>query len=270
MNAYPDMPVYNLQQVRKDGSQASLLCPANPAVLDYVLEKLRWTLTEFDYDGINLEDSYIFNHNTIYDPAHQAGEKFHTVPVCFCDYCQKHAPIEKPEWAKWKQERLTGLIAKESALIRAMKPGMPFSVAARMPYDRLFYKPYRQDVSYYDDWVYCQSRDALMADWAEWLRRGHIDFACPMSYFHTNRLVELETLECRQLFPEAAKNIWMGLGIGDVTAEYLSAKDPSMRNDAAAIEAQLREQINLGQENVIFFCYQYLNDEHIPVLAGFR
>lgn len=280
LNAYPDMPVFDLQQIREDGSKAGILCPANPDVVDYVLARLRRSLTEFDYDGINLEDGYVFNGNTIYDPAHQAGEKFRVIPVCYCDYCRKNAPLGKPSWPVWKQEQLTALIAKEAELIRAFKPDLPFSVAARMPYDRSFYEPYRKEIPYYDGWRLCQSRDGLSADWAEWLRRGYIDFVCPMSYFHSARLVELETGECRQLVPEANSKIWMGLGLGEYTVEYLQgigegtdierAGDATLQNGAQNIETLLREQLRMGQENVVFFCYQYLLDEHLPVLARFR
>jgi len=279
VNAYGEMPVYDLQQVRQDGSKAGVLCPANPAVVDYVLGKLRWTLAEFDYDGINLEDSYIFNRNTIYDAAHNPGERFQSVPVCYCDWCREHAPIEKPEWALWKQERLTDLIAAQASLIRKMKPGMPFSVAARLPYDLQFYAPYESDIPYYEGWEHCQSRAALGADWVAWLERGHIDFACPMSYYHSNRIVELQTEECRQLIPQANSQVWMGLGLGDCTAEYRQgasddhaadgAKDPALRNDANALDALLQDQVRMGQQNVIFFCYQYLLDEHLPVMARF-
>ncbi|MBU4212051.1 MAG: family 10 glycosylhydrolase [Verrucomicrobia bacterium] len=280
VNAYKDMPVYDLKQVRKDGSKGGILCHANPKVVGYVLEKLRWTLTEFEYDGIDLEDSYIFNRNTIYDPAHMTGEKYQVIPVCYCDYCRKNAPLEKPEWDQWKRDQLSALIGKEAELIRKTKPGMSFSVAARMPYNLTFYAPHQKDIPYFDGWKCCQSRDALLADWVEWLRRGHIDFACPMSYYHSNRIVELQTLECQRLIPEARRKVWMGLGLNEVTAEYRQGKtdepgvkdvkDPSLKNGAAAIETLLRDQVRMGQENVLFFCYEGLLDEHLPVMAQFR
>jgi hypothetical protein len=71
----------------------------------------------------------------------------------------------------------------------------------------------------------------------------------------------------------------VGLGLGAVAAEYYQglsdvsgdrANDPAMRNDAQAIEAQLQDQLRLGQENVAFFCYSELSDEHLPVLARYR
>lgn len=211
INANEAMPVYDLRQVRQDGSSGAVLCPANPAVKEYILAALARTLTEFDYDGINLEDGYIYNPNTIYDPANQAGVDYRVIPVCYCSYCRQHAPIEKPEWARWKQERVTELIGEQSKLIRSLRPGIPFSVAARMPYAQAYYAPWKQEIPYYGGWEFCQSRDAFSADWAEWLRRGYIDFACPMSYFNSLRLVELQTRECQSLFPRAASTIWMGL-----------------------------------------------------------
>src|SRR5262249_4202758 len=118
INAYEAMPVYHLRQAYKDGTRNDSLCPANPLVVEYILGELGRTLREFDVDGINLEDGYVYHHSTIYDPAHTVGVDYRIEPVCYCNYCSLHAPIEKPEWALWKQERLTDLIAAESRLIR--------------------------------------------------------------------------------------------------------------------------------------------------------
>ena len=125
------------------------------------------------------------------------GEEYRVISVCYFDYCRNNASIEKPEWEQWKLDKLTSLVGKEAELIRKMKPGMPLSAAARMPYDIAFYAPHQKDIPYFDGWKYCQSRDSFLADCCEWLRRDHIDFACPMSYCHSNRIVELQTLECQ-------------------------------------------------------------------------
>lgn len=274
VNSYEAMPVYDLRQVRQDGSSGTVLCHANPQVVEYVLDELRRVLTEFDYDGINLEDGYIFNQNTIYDPANNPGADYRTIPVCYCDHCRAHAPIEQPGWALWKRERLTELIAAEGQLIRQLKPGMPFSVAARVPYDATFYTPYQQDIPYYNGWPFCQSRDGFGADWAEWLRRGHINFACPMSYFHSRRIVELQTRESQHEIPNANTDIWIGLGLGELTVEYMATyhdtPDPALINGPEQLAALLEDQVKMGQHNCIFFSYQFLLDEHLPVLARFR
>ena len=273
MNIATHMPatVRAHTQVRRDGSSASVLCPANPAAVDYMLGELRRVLTEFEYDGINLEDGYIYNPNTIYDPAHQVGTQFRSIPVCYCDWCKAHAPLDKPEWNAWRQAALTNLVGRLAGLVRELKPGAPFSAAARMPYQREFYKPYQAEVTYFDGWNYCQSRDGMMADWVQWLERGALDFACPMSYFHDTRIVELETLECRQLVPTANDKIWMGLALGGATAEYMfgaTKNNPAVYSDAGKLAEQLDLVQRLGHKNCVFFAYGYMSDEHIRVLAS--
>jgi len=274
LNIAPHMPaaVRELAQVRRDGSLASVLCPANPAVREYVLGELRRVLTEFDYDGINLEDGYIYNANTIYDPAHQIGTQFRSIPVCYCAWCKAHAPLEQPDWTAWRQAALTELIGQMAKLMRELKPGIPFSAAARMPYRREFYQPFQAEVTYFDGWNYCQSRDAMMADWVKWFECGALDFVCPMTYFHDTRIVELQTQECRQLIP-AADKVWMGLALGEATAEYMfgaTKHNPAYRADAGKLTEQLELLLRLGQKNCVFFSYGSLLDEHIPVLAHFR
>jgi len=271
MNISPHMPAAAraLAQVRQDGTLAGVLCPANPAARDYILGELRRVLTEFDYDGINLEDGYIYNPATIYDPAHQVGTEYRAIPVCYCDWCKAHAPIDQPDWTAWRQNALTELIVEMAKLVH---PSKPFSAAARMPYRRAFYETDRADVPYYDGWHYCQSRDGMMADWAKWFACGALDFVCPMTYFHNTRIVELQTQECRQLIPEAGK-VWMGLALGDATAECMFGKpknNPAYQSDAGKLAEQLALLLRLGQRNCVFFGYGHMLDEHIPVLAQFH
>lgn len=280
LNAYEAMPSYDLRQAHKDGSLNNTLCPANPRVVDYVLGELERSLLNIDLDGISLEDGYVFHHSSVYDPAHLEDAGYRVEPVCYCDYCVKNAPIGKPEWGKWKQGRLSDLVGAQSKLVRQLKPGLPFSAAGRLPYRSAFYEPYQNDVPYYGGWKLCQSRDGFSADWVEWLRRGYLDFACPMTYFHNDRIVELTIAECRHEVPRAAELAWIGLGLGEVNAEYVqgvpanedgAAKtyDPALLNDAAAIARQMQLQLGAGQRNCLFFSYAFLSDEHISAIASF-
>ncbi len=72
----------------------------------------------------------------------------------------------------------------------------------------------------------------------------------------------------------------MGLGIGDYVVEFLATcgADPAqpgeqadftLSNGAEAMAHLLDQQVAYGQRNVIFFCYQYFRDEHIPVLSRY-
>ena len=265
-----------LRQVCADGGPLALLCPAHPEAGDYILGGLKRVLTECDYDGISLEDGYVFDFKTTftvrtdaaYAPTDDRARDYKTVPGCYCAYCQKHAPIGKPGWNAWKQERVNDLIAAQAQLIRRMRPGIPYSAAARMPYDRSFYEPVKSEISFYGGWEFCQSRDGFSADWAAWLQRGLIDFACPMSYFKSPRLVELQTRECRQLIPDAAHRIWVGMTLGTPAESY--PHDCSVINGAAEIAALLNRLEEMGQKNCVFYSYEALLDEHIPVLASHR
>ncbi len=275
MNAYPTMPAaaYACRQIREDGSVAESLCPANPAASEYILGDLERVLTDFDYDGIGLEDGYIYNNNTVYDTAHLDRGNYKVIPVCHCSYCRAHAPIGKPEWGQWKRDQVTGLIAAEAKLIRRKRPGIPFSAAARMPYAQAFYTPYKDDVPYYSGWGYCAARANYSADWVEWMRQGHIDFACPMCYFNSSRLVELQVRECQSLVADAAQKIWVGLGLDFIVAEYSEGPtkgDKACLNKADAIARLLDLLESLGQKNAVFFSHQFLLDEHIPVMAAHR
>ena len=269
----------DLVQMLKDGTKKKVLCPANPAVVEHVLQRLERVLSTFNYDGITLDDGYYFARAGDYDPAREAGSKFKAIPCCYCSYCRSHAPIETPEWERWKLEQVTALIGKQAELARQMKPGILFSAAAHMPYDRTFYQPHRQEIPYFEGWGVSQSRSGYLADWVEWVHRGHLDFALPMIYYHSLDLVRWQTQECRQLLSSASKTIWVGLGLGTVAAEYyqglsdqqgFKANDPAMMNGAQTVEAQLQDQLRMGQENVAFFCYSELRDEHLPVLARYR
>lgn len=268
-----------LVQVLKDGTRKPVLCPANPAVIDIVLDKLSRVVSTFDYDGITLDDGYYFSRGAIYDADGPTGRRFQRVPSCYCAYCQEHAPIETPEWENWKRETITALIAKQAALARQHKPGIRFSAAAHMPYKRAWYDAHAQYIPYYEGWGISESSYGYLNDWPEWVRRGHLDFVLPMIYYHSHEMVRWQTEECRDLLPNAAATVWVGLGLGEVTAEFYqglgdvnpaSAGDPAMRNDAATLEAQLQEQLLLGQKNVAFFCYSQLYDEHLPVLTRYR
>jgi uncharacterized lipoprotein YddW (UPF0748 family) len=268
--------IRDLRQINADGTPLHILCPANPAVIAYVTEGLTRVLTECDYDGISLEDGYVFDFTTAftlrpdssYPSTDDRARDYYTIPGCYCAYCQEHAPIGTPAWAGWKCERLTALIAKQAEVIRRLRPGMPYSTAARMPYDRSFYAPFQEEIAFYGGWEFCQSRDGFSADWAAWMQQGLVDFVCPMSYFQSPRLIELQTRECAQYVSDVANQIWVGLTLG--TPAECWPHDQSVINGAAEITAILDHLEAIGQRNCVCYCYEAMLDEHIPVLASHR
>ena len=58
----------DLAQIIQDGTVTKVLCPANPAVVECILEKLTRRLSAFDYDGITMDDGYYFTRSGVFDP----------------------------------------------------------------------------------------------------------------------------------------------------------------------------------------------------------
>jgi len=258
-------------QKRQDGSSNLLLCPANPQNREWVLKRLDYYLTHFNLDGITLEDSYIYQNMVEHDPAnHQSEEAYRSIPTCFCDYCKDHAPDDPDARTKYKQDGMTALVKSISQRVKASQ--LQFSMACRMPYSQDFYAPYKDEIPYIDGWKYCQSRDGLCADWGRWFEEGLLDFVCPMSYFRDPRMVELQALESCSLIPNPEENVWMGLGLSKITAEYFNSQLENDINTAENLEIIMKRLDEMGQKNIVFFSYsmETFKDEHIKLLSSMK
>jgi uncharacterized lipoprotein YddW (UPF0748 family) len=258
-------------QKREDGEQGALLCPANPEVADWILGRLTTFLDRYPLDGIDLEDSYLYQCTAMYDPANAVESDYRTIDVCFCEHCARHAPADPAGRRAYKEAAVTGLVRRISEECKGRR-GLAMSAAARLPYGRDFYAPYREKIPYWDGWGHCASKLNFCADWVDWQTSGLLDFVCPMSYLHDTRIVELQTREARSRIPDPGHNVWMGLGLSYITAEWTQSRKPEDMNDAAKIREQLEMLNGLGQRNVVFFAYdrEWVTDEHIAVMAAAR
>jgi len=264
-------------QTWSDGTKGGLLCPANPKVVDWAVGRLQYFLNRFDLDGISLEDSYIFQSSAEYDAANLKGNAPAAIETCYCDYCRNHAPHDSEQRRDFKIKALTNMVARLSHVCKSQDKPLPFSTAARLPYGRDFYVPYRQEVPYFDDWANWQAKDNLCADWVGWHQQGLVDFICTMSYFNNTRMVELETLEAKSRIKDPEQNVWPGLGLFTINAEYHnSGEDPALINDGRKIREQLELLQRMGQRNVMFFMYHRnpewscFNDDHIKAMAEMK
>ena len=251
-----------------NGERGDLLCPANPEVQDWVLGQLHYFLKEYPLAGINLEDSYIIQSTATYDPANQGEDEYKEMKTCYCEYCKEHAPQEAEDRRRYFEGALTGLVARISAEVKD-KRSLAMSAAARMPYDREFYLPYSDDIPYLDGWKYCQANKNFHANWADWHKQGLVDFVCPMSYLHDTRIVEIQTMGASSRVANPKENVWMGLGLDIMTAEYSSSKKPEDANDSANTRKQLEMLAGMGQRNVVFFAYlkEWVPDDTIEMMT---
>jgi len=257
-------------QVQENGEHNALLCPANPQVVEWILGRLELFLDRYPMQGITLEDSYLFQTTSKYDPANAIESDYVPIDVCFCDHCKGHAPRDPDERRAYKESALTNLVQRISTECKGR--GLVMSAAARLPYGRDFYESYRDEIRYWDGWGHCASRYNFSADWAGWHAAGLVDFVCPMSYLHDTRIVELHARESRSRIKNAEHNVWMGLGLSYITAEWQENKQPEHMNDAAKIKEQLEMLQGLGQRNVVFFAYdkEWVTEEHIEVMSTAR
>ena len=257
-------------QKREDGEQGPLLCPANPEVVDWILGRLRMFLDRYPMQGLTLEDSYLYQETAEYDPANASDSDYRTIGVCYCDYCREHAPTDAEERRAFKSAAVTGLVRSLTDECRGR--GLATSAAARLPHGRDFYAPWKDQIPYWDGWAHCASKKNFCADWSAWHRDGLLDSVCPMSYLRDTQIVEWQTEEACSLIERPEDNVWMGLGLSYITAEWFQENKPEHMNDAANIREQLEMLQRLGQRNVVFFAYdrEWVTDEHIEVMKEAR
>ncbi len=261
-----------LYQKRQDDSIGQVLCPANPLVRNEIVTQLKQYLNTFPFDGITLEDSYIYQDTAKYDPANSDKESYLSIPTCFCDYCKAHGPDDPAEFKSYKRESLTTLVREISLAVKQHSTSMKFSAACRNPYSVDFYERYKDKIPYYEGWKYCESKRGLSADWKAWFEKGLIDFVCPMSYLHDPYMVELQTLEAHSIIRNPESNVWMGLGVDSVTAEYNTSKNDAYRNTPGQLKVIMERLHSIGQRNFVFFSYSNdnFNNEMITTLADMK
>ena len=136
------------------------LCPANPEVHEWLTGLYCEIITNYNFDGINLDRM-----------------RFPTDDYCYCPYCKKRffsdtginlQDVKKgfPEYEKfsdWKKKQLTGFIKKLSYKLRETRPGIIITAAVVSP-----------------DLI-----DEKSQDWPLWSKNGYLDAVAPMLYSNT-------------------------------------------------------------------------------------
>lgn len=152
----------NRLQVSDAGKTLNWLCPTRADNREMEREAVLEVVTKYKVDGVQLD--YI---------RYQDGH------ACYCDTCrvsfekQVGRKIEnwpedvrtgdlKKEYTKFRAAQITGFVKELSAAVKAARPEAKISAAV------------------YGKYPLCI--DSVGQDWGEWLRRGYVDFVCPMDY----------------------------------------------------------------------------------------
>jgi len=152
-----------------------------------------------------------------------------------------------------KRTHLTQLVAEISKTVRKVQPQALISAAGLMPYNHTFYGNYTQeDCRLLKNWrAYWDAYNFLCADWVSWLKKGDIDFACPMLYFLQEDMncFRLEVKEVAQIISYTGKPVYAGLGF-----EWSNG---IRKNSPETIRQQIQICMEKGLPGVVIFSHSW-------------
>lgn len=144
------------------GGDIDWLCPSNPENQALERDSMLEIVRNYAVDGIHFD--YI---------------RYPGPEGCYCDGCRErferqygvrvvHWPQDvisgeyKAKYLAFRRDNITRLVAAVSQAARKIRPGIKISAAVFADYP--------------------QCRDTVGQDWPLWIRRGYLDFVCPMDY----------------------------------------------------------------------------------------
>lgn len=223
------------------GQEVRWLCPSHPANFELERDTMLEVARKYAVDGIHFD--YI---------------RYPDSSTCYCDGCRQRfeaylagrggdarsvrqwpadvlrgGPLNA-EYREFRRQNITRVVEAVAREARRIRPGIKVSAAV------------------FPNWPAC--RDEIGQDWGEWVRRGYLDFVCPMDYTASNRgfrtLVQVQREEVAGRIP-----LYPGIG---ASAPGL---DPAQVLEQIAI---LREE---GAPGFIIFNYDRRTaHEHLPLL----
>ncbi|HAG79847.1 MAG TPA: hypothetical protein DCL61_01470, partial [Cyanobacteria bacterium UBA12227] len=148
---HPDWITQNRQGVKiwKEGSHDRVwLNPFQPEVQQFIQDLVVEIVSNYDIDGIQLDDHFGLPSELGYDPF--------TVQLYKQEHQGKSPPTDpkNAEWVRWRANKITNYLTQLFQAIKDRKPDVIISLS-----------PNPQRFSY----------DFFLADWATWERRGFVE-----------------------------------------------------------------------------------------------
>lgn len=208
------------------------LNPFHPEVQQFILSLLTEIVTNYDVDGIQLDDHFGLPSELGYDP--------YTVSL----YQQEHqgqrppADVHDPEWTRWRADRITHFMREVFHAVKARKPHCLVSLS-----------PNSKDYSY----------RAFLQDWGTWERWGLVEELIVQVYRNNlNSFIhEIEKPEIQQ----ARTHIPVAVGILSGLKDYPI--------ETALIQQQVEAVRQRELAGVSFFFYETLNNRDQALSALF-
>jgi len=228
----------NRVQISSGGKKTTWLCPSHPANVQMALASIEEVVSGYEIDGLHLD--YV---------------RFPGSDYCYCSSCRSAfgawlgKPIKNwpaavqgsgplaPSFRKWRVQQITSFVRTASERARALRPSIKVSAAVWGNYPACI--------------------QSVGQDWDSWLRKGYVDFVCPMNY--TVDLSQFSTLTHAQLaLPGAQGRIYPGIG---VTADESQLRADQVIEQVAALR-------RLGAKGFMLFDLSHtLRDETLPALS---
>lgn len=199
--------------------------PLHPAAQAHTAAVIGELARNYAVDGVHLDYVRYPNEDFDYSPTALAQFKASMVPALTAAQRRDAAtrevldPIAYPnlfreQWHEFRRSRLTALVSRIRAEVKAARPEAVLSVAA-VP-----------DVQ--------QAFDGRFQDWREWLDRGMIDALCPMAY--TTDVDVFQQQIAAAAAHAGARPVWAGIGAYRLTsAQILQHVAAANRTGAAGV-----------------------------------
>lgn len=130
------------------GKQNSWLNPFHPEVQEFILQMIVEVVTNYDVDGIQLDDHFGLPIELGYDPfTAQLYQQSH----------QGKSPPSNPsdaEWVRWRADKISAFMGKIAETVRSIKPDCIVSLS-----------PNPQEFAY----------NYSLQDWSRWVQEGWVD-----------------------------------------------------------------------------------------------
>ena len=179
-------------QVSASGESLPWLCPSHPENLAFEVNSIRDMATRYHLDGVHLD--YV---------------RYKSRDYCYCAGCRARfaqdtgrTPKRWPAdvrggplselWGEWRRDRITRMVAQTREALRTAAPRTKLSAAV------------------YTGYPGC--RDSIGQDWGEWVRRGMVDFVCPMNYTE-DTAKSVAWYHKQAALPGARDRLYPGIGV---------------------------------------------------------
>ncbi len=215
------------------GEPIDWLCPSSEANLALEREAMLEIVRDYDVAGIHFDYIRYPGPQGCYCPrCRQAFEKRIGAKVTDWPADVRGGDLRE-EYLQFRRDNITRLVAAVAQSARKLRPGVRVSAAVF--------------------WHWPSARDSVGQDWRLWVRKGYLDFVCPMQY----------TPQC-ELFEDFTAQ----------TRDWAAGRCPLMPGIGATLgqtpEATLRQVLaarRLGAAGFVLFNYDaQLAGEHLPLL----